>query len=179
MTAVGVHRGAVGMDILHLIERLETLAVTSPRVPITGKAMIEPQEILDLVDEMRIALPESVHEAQRLLEERAGSRIRQEPLITAPPEVRVKLEGHDLVKLAEQRAREIVTQAEREAEGVLEAAQRTAESLRAEAEAQRQGADTYAREVLSKLEGQLGGMLATVRRGLEVLEEEQSTKPQP
>ena len=56
------------MDIQHLLDRLETLLSDSRRIG--GKLIVDAQRSWDLIDQMRISIPEEVKQAQRVNQER-------------------------------------------------------------------------------------------------------------
>ena len=58
------------MDILQLIDRLEELFNESKNVPFTKNVMVDEDRMLDIIDQMRIAIPEEVKKAQQLLGQR-------------------------------------------------------------------------------------------------------------
>ena len=55
------------MDILQLIDRLEELFNESKNIPLTRNVMVDEDRMLDIIDQMRIAIPEEVKKAQQLL----------------------------------------------------------------------------------------------------------------
>ena len=59
------------MDILHLIDRLEMLITEkSFRIPFTSNVIIQEDEFLDIIDQMRVSIPEEVKLAKRTEAER-------------------------------------------------------------------------------------------------------------
>jgi hypothetical protein len=58
------------MDILHLVDRLEELFNKSRSVWLTRKVMINEDRMLDLIDQMRMAIPEEIKKAQKILNEK-------------------------------------------------------------------------------------------------------------
>ena len=58
------------MDILQLIDRLEELFNQSKSIPLTRNVMVDEDRMLDIIDQMRIAIPEEVKKAQQLLGQR-------------------------------------------------------------------------------------------------------------
>lgn len=132
--------------------------------------MLEERRLLDLIDEMRVSVPENVAEAQRLVEQR--ERILSE----------AEDEAHGTIAAAQEEASrritesEITRSAEAHGQAILAAAQQRAEAIVAEASkqiAQRRGeADDYALDVLRRLESHLDTLRNSVRRGIEALERE-------
>ncbi len=45
------------MDILQLIDRLEELFNESKNIPLTRNVMVDEDRMLDIIDQMRIAIP--------------------------------------------------------------------------------------------------------------------------
>src|SRR5512133_1222693 len=58
------------MDILHLVDRLEELFNESRSVPLTHSVMVDEERILDIIDQMRVTIPEEIKKAQQLLAQR-------------------------------------------------------------------------------------------------------------
>lgn len=58
------------VDIFYLLDRLEELVSVSKRVPFSGRVMVEENEFLALVDQLRIAVPNEIKQAQRVIRER-------------------------------------------------------------------------------------------------------------
>ena len=55
------------MDILHLVDRLEELFNESRPVWFTHSVIVDEDRLLDLIDQMRITIPEEIKKAQQLL----------------------------------------------------------------------------------------------------------------
>jgi hypothetical protein len=53
-----------------LVDRLEALLNKGWRVPLSAKTMIDEDEFLDIVDQMRIAFPEEIKQAKKIVQER-------------------------------------------------------------------------------------------------------------
>ena len=58
------------MDILHLVDRLETLVTEGFHIPFTSNVIVHEDEILDIIDQMRVSVPEEVKLAKRTEAER-------------------------------------------------------------------------------------------------------------
>ena len=58
------------MDILHLIDRLEELFNESRAIPFTHNVVVDEEKMLDLIDQMRVAIPEEMKKAQQVLTQR-------------------------------------------------------------------------------------------------------------
>ncbi len=174
------------MDILHLIDRLEELAGEARKLPVGGGVVLSRQRLLDLVDRMRVSVPAEVYEAREVLEKReealaeasaeAGRMIAQ-----AQAEVEEKIKQTEVVKAAEERARAALTEAQERAQGLARDAEEQARARLDDAQEtsrqQMREADVYALQTLKKLEQELEGFLATVRRGMETLEQRVAERP--
>jgi cell division septum initiation protein DivIVA len=151
------------MDILQLIDRLEELFNQSKTIPLTRSVMVDEDRMLDIIDQMRIAIPEEVKKAQQLL----GQRDRV--LAQAQEEANRTLE------LARQKADQLVAkdmvaaEAQRRAEQILVQARSEAEGIRADA-------DDYVVDSLGQLQAELERISNQVRNGIRTVEEEQARR---
>src|SRR5690606_26212753 len=57
--------GAV--DMLWLVDRLEEMVSLGKRVPFSTRVMVEEEEFLQLVDQLRVAVPNEIKQAQRVI----------------------------------------------------------------------------------------------------------------
>ena len=151
------------MDILQLIDRLEELFNESKSIPLTRNVMVDEDRMLDIIDQMRIAIPEEVKKAQQLL----GQRDRV--LAQAQEEANRTLE------LARQKADQLAAK-----ETVVQEAQRRADQIvaqaRSEADGIRLDADDYAMDSLEKLHEELLRITNQVANGIRLLNEEQARR---
>jgi len=150
------------MDIQHLLDRLETLLSDSRLIG--GKLIVDAQRSWDLIDQMRISVPEEVKQAQRVNQER--DRI----IAQAKEEAGriVDLARQDAAKLTEEH---LITRQAQELAGTIEArARREAQSVQREA-------DEYVMEVLAQLDADLARTLTVVRNGIEKLQRDRQYAP--
>jgi cell division septum initiation protein DivIVA len=151
------------MDILQLIDRLEELFNESKNVPFTKNVMVDEDRMLDIIDQMRIAIPEEVKKAQQLL----GQRDR---VLAQAQE-----EANRTIELARQKADQMVTkdivavEGQRRSDMLIEKARVEAENIRADA-------DDYAMDSLTQLQTELERILNQVRNGINTLQEEQAKR---
>jgi hypothetical protein len=151
------------MDILQLIDRLEELFNESKAIPLTRNVMVDEDRMLDIIDQMRIAIPEEVKKAQQLL----GQRDRV--LAQAQEEANRTLE------IARQKADQLVSK-----DVVMQDAQRRADQIisqaRIEADNIRADADEYVVNSLAQLQEQLEHIANQVNNGIRTVREEQSRR---
>jgi hypothetical protein len=151
------------MDILQLIDRLEELFNESKAIPLTRNVMVDEDRMLDIIDQMRIAIPEEVKKAQQLL----GQRDRV--LAQAQEEANRTLE------IARQKADQLISK-----DLVMQEAQRRADQLltqaRAEAEGIRGDADDYVINSLTQLQEELERITNQVNNGIRTVRDEQARR---
>ncbi|MFN2583020.1 MAG: hypothetical protein ABR498_09805 [Candidatus Dormibacteria bacterium] len=155
------------LSVLEFIDQLEEMIATARRLPLSANVVVNEDETLDLVDRIRLGLPDEVVEARHTLVDR-------ERIVATAEE-----EGERIMSRAEEEAQRIVRDATDRAAELLaqhqltEQARKHAEVMLAESESRATGvrdeADAYARDVMTNLEEQLMRALTTVRRGIETL----------
>jgi cell division septum initiation protein DivIVA len=147
------------MDILQMIDRLEELLNESRPLPFTHNVIVDEDRMLDLIDQMRVSIPEEVKKAQQLLAQR-------DRLIAQAQE-----EANRKVNLASDRASELV-----ERDQVVQAAYTQAEQIKNQAlldgDGIRRDADQYVLETLRNLEMEMERAITQVRNGIRTLQEE-------
>jgi cell division septum initiation protein DivIVA len=174
------------VDILHLIDRLEELVGEARRLPVGGSLVVSRQRLLDLIDRMRVAVPKEVYDAREVIEKReevlADASAEASRLIArAQEEVETRLKETEVVKAAEERARQILAHAQARMEELSREAEAQAaarlDDAQASAREQMREADVYALQTLKKLETELSGFITTVQRGMETLEKRATERP--
>lgn len=146
------------MDILHLIDQLEAVINNGWHIPLTSDVIVNEEEMLRIIDEMRARIPQEVQQAKRLLQEKervlAQAREERERIVA--------LAGEQASRLTEES--EITKAATVRANTILERAKRDAESIR-------KGADDYVVEVLGNLQRELEQILRTVNNGIVAIQQ--------
>ena len=144
------------MNIHEAIDRLEYLIGHSRQIPLTRTVVVDQEEVLACIDDLRLSLPDEIKQArwtlqeqQRLLSEAQSEAART--VSKAGERAQTMIGQHDLVK-----------RAEKQAEAMLREAAVKAEETRREA-------DRYAWDVMQALESQLLRTIATVKKGVETL----------
>ena len=138
------------MEIFTLLEALEETIEKSKTVPFSGKSMVEKEELLDLIKEIRLKLPDELKQAKWVKEER--ERILLE----------AQKEAEDIVKEAENRIismideHEITRKAYEQKAQIIETANEMAREIS-------KGTKDYADNLLGKLEIVLEDALKTIQ----------------
>jgi hypothetical protein len=58
------------MDILHLVDRLEELFNDCFAIPLTNNVIVNEDRMLEIIDQMRISIPDEVKNAQQIIAQR-------------------------------------------------------------------------------------------------------------
>lgn len=173
------------VDIQQELNALEEMILDSPRIPLTGKTLVDEEELLDQLDAIRINLPTALQQAQEILKQKQEILAEAEDYarqIAAMAEQRAAeiLDELGIVKQAEAEAQQMRQQVRQECEAlqqrtvaeveqVQQQARQELEEIRKQAmEEQRQihrEADTYADQVLGEIEHKLSDMLRVARNG--------------
>jgi cell division septum initiation protein DivIVA len=130
----------------------------SKKLPLTNNIVLDQAAVLELIDQLRVSVPDEVRQAKRITEEagRITDRAREEGdavIARAQEQAAQMLDERELVRMAQQRAGEILDGANSEAAEV------------------RRGADEYAAGVLIRLEGECIKALTSIKRGIDMLDE--------
>jgi vacuolar-type H+-ATPase subunit H len=144
------------MTIHEAIDRLEYLIAHSRQIPLTRTVVVDQEEALTGIDDLRLSLPDEVKQARWTLQE-------QQRLLSE-----AQAEAARIVNKASERAQAMIGQqelsrrAEKQAEAILREAQSKADETR-------RAADRYAWEVMQSLEGHLMRTISTVKKGVDAL----------
>jgi len=151
------------MDILQLIDRLEELFNEAKALPFTHNVVVDEDRMLELIDQMRIAIPEEVKKAQQVMAQR--DRVMAQ----------AQEEANRTLQIAREKADQMLQK-----DMIMQEAQRRADQIvsqgRAEAEASRADADNYVIDTLMQLQEQIAKLGNQVNNGIRVVQEEQMRK---
>ena len=147
------------MDILHLVDRLEELFNESRPIWFTHSVIVDEDRMLDLIDQMRVSIPEEIKKAQQIL-------VQRDRILAQAQE-----EANRTLALAREKSEALV-----ERDSIVQAAQGRADQIiaqaRSDGEATRHESDEYVLDALNKLEMELDRILNQVRNGITTLQEE-------
>lgn len=145
------------MDIQHLVDRLEDLIDEGRHMPMSKYTLIDEERALEIIDQMRISVPEEIEKSARVLAQRdrvlAQANEEAARVIAAARERGEKLLDNEAsVQAAKSHAANIIEQAKQDAEQI------TSE------------ADRYVMEVLTNLQERLQRLGREVHAGISVVE---------
>jgi cell division septum initiation protein DivIVA len=133
------------IELDELIDELEDALAEGRRVPFSGRLLVDEERILDIIDRMRVAVPEELKQARRVINE------QERLLAEARAQVQQAMEERGIMAAVEAERTRLLEEAERDAHVI------------------RSGADDYARQVLEELEQRLSRLTANVQNGLKEL----------
>lgn len=158
------------MDIQHLVDRLEDLIDEGRHLFGTKYTMVDEERALEIIDQMRISIPEEIEKAARVLQQRdrvlaeaneEAARIIQQ----ARQNSESMVDQHQMVQQARVRSGHVMEQAKLEAQKITN------------------DADAYVLDQLKNLERQVSRSLEEIRNGIEVVQSDLSPDamytPQP
>ncbi len=108
------------MDIMEIIDLMEEAIEKASSVPLTGKVMIDKDEILDYIQEIRLMYPDELKEAKWVKEERQRilheAETRAEAIQKNAEETQMALiDEHEITRCAYEQANELVRNASEQA----------------------------------------------------------------
>jgi cell division septum initiation protein DivIVA len=181
--------GGGNIDIQQELNRLEEMILSSMRIPVVGKTLIDEEKLLDHLDFIRVALPEAFQESALIIQQKEEIFLEAEEygqrIVDAAQAKRAQiLDESDIIHQAEQEAAQMRRQVQQECEEMMQetlaeidrqrrACQQELEEMQrqafTEAIAIEKGADEYADGVLGNIEQQLQDMLRIIRNGRQQL----------
>ena len=138
------------MEIISILEALEDLIESGVSVPFTGKCVVNRDEILDIIQDFRLKLPDDLKQAQWIKEERERilAEAQQEAdsiLENAENTIDAMADDHEISRKAYEQADVIITNAKKNAREI------------------RLGTREYADDVLNKVEEILEDTLDVIK----------------
>lgn len=142
------------MEILSILETLEDLVEKSMSVPFSGKCLVDKEEILEIVKEVRLKLPDDIKQAKWVKEERQRILLEAQKeantiIKDAEGKIAALVDEHEITKKAYEQANEIISSAQKNAREI------------------RLGTRDYADSVLNKVEDILKDTLDVIKMNRE------------
>ena len=108
------------MEIMEIIDMMEETIDKAATVPLSGKILVDKEDILDYIQEMRLVFPDEVKEAKWVKEERerilAEAQSRSDEMIkNAEEKVVQMIDEHEVTKQAVEQANQMVNDAQQKA----------------------------------------------------------------
>ncbi len=150
------------MAVKDILDELENLVVDAKHLIFTNKSIVEENDIIRLVEDLRTALPAELSDAQRVVEERdaiisaakdEAARIVEQAKSYAANYV----DNDSLVAQTQEKAQSIMTQTRNQEKEILEKAIADANQLHNDA-------DRYASQMFDYIIANVGGVLQAVQQ---------------
>ncbi len=137
------------MAVRDTLNKLENLVAKSSHLPLTGKVIIDEDDLVHLIDELRHDLPEELEHAEKIMSDRDNivktAQLEAEEIIKkAQKKAEHLVDENDVVVKANERARIIISQAQQQSSIIVEQAQQQAQQLQNDA-------NNYASQVFEQL----------------------------
>ena len=173
------------IDIQQALNKLEEIILASPRIPFTGRTLIDEDQLLDQLDAIRLNLPPAFRQAVQVLQQRQdliadAEQYVENLLATAERQSAQILDELGILRQAEEMAQQLKAQTQADCDQlrnqVVAELQRMQQQAQQEWQVQHQEAlaeqsmiqeeaDAYADRVLSQVEQQLSQMLRIIQNG--------------
>jgi len=140
------------VELFNILNELEELIETCPKVPMTRRVLVDEDRLLDYLDRIRTSLPEEIRQAKWVVQERekviADSKQEAMRIIQdAEKELQNRAEESEIVKKAQELSEQYQQQAREIAAKIKE------------------GAYQYADDILRELENNLKKILEEIQAG--------------
>ncbi|MEO0540416.1 MAG: hypothetical protein AAFZ80_06070 [Cyanobacteria bacterium P01_A01_bin.105] len=176
-------------DIQEALNQIEEIVLDSPRLPLVGRTLVNEDELLDQLDNVRLNLPPAFQQSVQLLKQRddiltEAEQYAQDIVSTAEKQAAAILNDMTIIRQAEQQAQQLRQQTEQECAALREQTLDEVEQLQqqarqewedmrgraiAECETIQRDADAYAEQVLQRMEAQFSEMLSVLSNGRQQL----------
>jgi len=122
------------MRVIDLLAELEEIVEKGNAVPFSSKALIDPEEIIEIIDEIRDSLPEELTEAKKIVAERKkiiSTAQSEAEHMKAEAEKRLKelIDTNEVTKTATAQANEIMRNANASAKALKTGTQNYTDKL--------------------------------------------------
>ena len=145
------------MAVTDTLKKLEDLVADASHLPFSDKALVNDDEIVHLIEELRMDLPKELNRATEIMQEQenilARARDEAKDIIDAAQ----LLDENEIVIQAKERARIIMQQTQEQARDIMEEAQTNATRLQSDA-------DAYANQVFEQLIAHVGSTFKGVQQ---------------
>lgn len=122
------------MALNNLIDELEDLVETASQIPLTGKVMVDREEFMEIINNIKAQMPGEISQAQKIYQDKDniinGAHDEADKILSAARSHAEKvIDENALVIQAKERAEKIVTDATNESNEIRERVRDYADSL--------------------------------------------------
>lgn len=137
------------MEIITLLEKIEDIIEEASKLPMSNKVIVDKEELLDLIKDIRIKLPDEIKQASWIKEERqrilSESQNEANGILTE-----AKIQQESLIA-----EHELTVNAQKRSEEILENAQNNSYEIKS-------GTIEYCDGLLKKLQNDLENLISTL-----------------
>ena len=122
------------MEILSILEALEDVVGKSISVPLSGRSLVDKEELLELIKEIRLKLPDDIKQAKWVKEERQRILLEAQKeannvIQEAESKISSLVDEHEITRKAYEQANEIISNAQKNAREIRLGAREYADSI--------------------------------------------------
>lgn len=123
------------MELLELIEQIEDIVESGAGIPFTGgKCLVNRDEVLEIIQEIRLKLPDDMKQAKRIAEEKArilteAQKEAENILNNAESRIAALVDEHEITKKAYEQAEVIISNAKKNAREIRLGTREYADSI--------------------------------------------------
>ncbi|NLC69404.1 MAG: ATPase [Clostridiaceae bacterium] len=122
------------MEILSILEVLEDLIEKSISLPLSGRSLVDKEEVLELIKEIRLKLPDDIKQAKWVKEERQRILLEAQKeanniIQEAENKIAALVDEHEITRKAYEQANEIISNAQKNAREIRLGAREYADSI--------------------------------------------------
>ena len=122
------------MTLTNLVDELEDLVETASQIPLTGKVMVDRQEFMEILNDIKAQMPGEISQAQKIYQDKDniinGAHDEADKILSAARSHAEKvIDENELVIQAKDKAEQILTQANKESNEIRERVRDYADSL--------------------------------------------------
>lgn len=137
------------MALRDTLNRIENLVATASHLPLTGKAVIDEDDLIHLVEDLRRDLPQELERAEEIVRDRdkiiQTAQIEAERIVgQAKAQAERLIDENEVVLQATERSRMVIAQAQQQESEIMERTRQQATQLQTDA-------DNYANQVFDQL----------------------------
>ncbi|NSW90973.1 MAG: ATPase [Firmicutes bacterium] len=122
------------MEILSILEALEDVVEKSISLPLSGRSLVDKEELLELIKEIRLKLPDDIKQAKWVKEERQRILLEAQKeanniIQEAENKISALVDEHEITRKAYEQANEIISNAQKNAREIRLGAREYADSI--------------------------------------------------
>ncbi|MCR4434233.1 MAG: ATPase [Clostridiales bacterium] len=122
------------MEILSILETLEEVVEKGISVPLSGRCLVDREEILEIIKEIRLKLPDDIKQAKWVKEERQRILLEAQKeanniIKDAENRILALVDEHEITKKAYEQANEIIANAQKNAREIRLGTREYADSI--------------------------------------------------